>query len=108
MAAEDFTGFGFSTVNKGDLVWLPFDTQKVLSSIGANPNYIAADVISDAVGGLNMLQMDSSGSSIYKLSAKQVSEGDEQVGTMGTGTDMYKALVSAYRNDYDVVFYGYD
>ena len=108
VAAEDFTGFGFSTVNKGDLVWLPLDTQKVLKSIGTNPGYIAADVISDAVGGLNMLQMDSSGSSIYKLSAKPVSEGDEEVGTMGTGTAMYNALVSAYRNDYDVIFYGYD
>ncbi len=103
VAGEDFDGFQFSTVNEGDLVWLP----ELNFNIDSITTDIPADVL-NVIGAFNMLQMDNGGSSLYKIRAKQVSESDEEVGALGSGTAMYKALLAKYGDSRDVVFYGYD
>lgn len=108
VAGEDFTGFSIGTIKEGDMVWLPIDTYKALESLKAGDVATLPVVISDAINSLNMLQLDSSGGSYYKLKAKSVSENDESVGALGTGTAMYKGLLERYGDEYDVIFYSYD
>ncbi len=118
VAAEDFSGL--SGIKKGDLVWLPEDLrpsliQKTVDRVSDGSFFRdrksyrkALDMISDAINAVSALLMDSAGQPLYKLNGKNVSPDDAYVGTLGTYTEIYKALYDEYGGDRDVVFFSYD
>ena len=114
VAGEDFTGSKINMIQKGDNVWLPLnvDLQKLsaslteaqLTGIGTEA-FGLLDSVTDA---LNMLPMNERGESRYKLYGKEVHPEDSSVGALGTGTAMYKGMLNAFSDQYDVIFYSYD
>lgn len=109
VAGADYTGGMLTTISEGELAWLPeiaaalFEKEYrgMLLELGN-------DGVPELLDALSMLQLDNDGSSLYKIEPKTVSPEDSSVGAQGTGTAMYHAMLNAFGDEQDVVFFSYD
>lgn len=109
VAGEAYTGSPMSSLEAGDMVWTPEVVRDLMGrkTIDLEDNTVQS-YITEVFDALNMLQMDSNGSSLYNLLPKTVQPGDDSVGALGTGTRMYNGLYDEFGESYDVVFFSYD
>ena len=106
ISAKDHKINSSLTVEKGDLIWPPFEFTEIdseLDLIGSATDYVKYAAIS-----LEMLRLDENGKTIYDIIPKEVTENDLFIGTLSTATLTFNELYNEFSDTHEIIFFSYD